>query len=89
MFERAAAKVFFGGLPSATLKESIAAYEKAKALNSKFLLNYLELAKAYKRNDDDDKAIQLLKVMPSLPNQTEDDALIKEEGKKLLKELED
>lgn len=89
MFERAAAKVFYGGLPSATLKESIGYYEKAKALNPNFLLNYLELAKAYKRNDDDAKAIQLLKIMPGIPNQTEDDALIKEEGKKLLKELED
>jgi hypothetical protein len=88
MFERAAAKVFFGGLPSATLKESIAAYEKAKALNGKFLLNYLELAKAYKRNDEDQKAIDLLKAMPSLPNLTEDDALIKQEGVKLLKILE-
>ena len=88
MFERAAAKVFFGGLPSATLKESIAAYEKAKALNSKFLLNYLELAKAYKRNDDDQKAIQVLKAMPSIPNMTEDDALIKSEGVKLLRTLE-
>ena len=88
VFERAAAKVFYGGLPSASLKESIAAYEKAKALNGTFLLNYLELAKAYKRNDEKDKAIQLLKKMPSLPNQTEDDPLIRAEGKKLLEELE-
>ena len=88
MFERAAAKVFFGGLPSATLKESIAAYEKAKALNGRFLLNYLELARAYKRNDDDEKAIAVLKAMPLIPNLTEDDALIKSEGVKLLKTLE-
>lgn len=89
MFERAAAKVFYGGLPSASLKESITYYEKAKALNANFLLNYLELAKAYKRNDEDAKAINLLKIMPALANQTEDDALIKEEGRKLLKQLED
>ncbi len=88
VIERTAAKVFYGGLPSATLKQSISAYEKAKALNSKFLLNYLELAKAYKRNDEDQKAIDLLKAMPSLPNLTEDDALIKEEGAKLLKILQ-
>jgi len=86
--ERAAAKVFFGGVPSASLKESINAYEKARALDPAFVLNYLELAKAYKRNDEKSKAIGLLKTLLPLANKTEDDPLVKQEAKDLLKKWE-
>ncbi|MBP6432023.1 MAG: hypothetical protein KA319_09660 [Ferruginibacter sp.] len=86
--ERAAAKVFFGGLPSASLKESIAAFEKAQAINAGFVLNYLEIARAYKRNGEKLKAIAALKKLATLPNTTEDDANIKAEAAKLLKDLE-
>jgi tetratricopeptide (TPR) repeat protein len=86
--ERAAAKVFFGGLPSASLKESIAAFEKAQAINPGFVLNYLEIARAYKRNSEKPKAIAALKKLATLPNTTEDDANIKVEAAKLLKDLE-
>ena len=48
----------------------------------------MELAKAYKKNDQDDKAIASINKMLSMPNNTEDDAVIKEEGKKLLKQLQ-
>ena len=84
--EKTAAKVFYGGLPPASLSGAIAAYEKAKALNGAFLLNYLELAKAYKRNDDDKKAITCLKQILVLPNKTEDDPRIKKDAIRLLKE---
>lgn len=86
--ERAAAKVFFGGVPAASLKESIAAYEKARALDPQFILNYLELAKAYKRNDEKSTAISLLKALLPLAIKTEDDALVKNEAKELLKKWE-
>lgn len=86
--ERAAAKVFFGGLPSASLKESIAAFEKAQAINPGFVLNYLEIARAYKRNGEKPKAITALKKLATLPNTTEDDANIKLEAAKLLKDIE-
>jgi hypothetical protein len=85
MMERAAAKVFYGGLPHASLKTSIAAYEKARSLNANFLLNYLELAKAYKRNDEKQKAIALLRALLPLPSQTEDDPRIKKEAAVLIK----
>jgi len=88
MMERAATKVFYGGLPNASLKESIRAYEFAKGLNPGFVLNYLELAKAYHRNDEDSKAIALLKLIPTLPSKTEDDPRIKTEAATLLKSLQ-
>lgn len=82
--ERAALKVFYGGLPKSSLTDAIAAYEKAMKLEPNFCLNNLELAKAYHKNKQNDKAIALLKALPSIPDKTEDDKGIKEEGKKLL-----
>ncbi len=84
--ERAAVKMFYGGFPPSSLKEGIAAFEKAKAIAPGFILNYYELAKAYYRNDETPKAIALLNQMLLLPNHTEDDPTIKETGKKLLLE---
>ncbi len=86
MVERAAVKVLYGGLPHASIKESIAAFEKAKLVAPGFLLNYLEMAKAYKQNNQKAKAIAYLNTMLSLPNQTEDDPGIKELGRKMLKD---
>jgi len=86
MIERAAVRILYGGFPPSSLKESIKAFEKSKALTSGFILNYLELAKAYHRNDQNDKAIALLNEMMRIPNHTEDDPAIKETGKKLLKD---
>lgn len=88
-FEKAALKILYGGLPKASLRESIRCYEKAKHLEPVFALNNLELAKAYHRNGDNLKAIELLRQLPHLPAKTEDDARIREEGKQLLKKLED
>lgn len=87
--EKAALKIIYGGLPKASLAESIRCYEKAKQLEPAFALNNLELAKAYHRNDEDAKAIELLKALPTIPAKTEDDARIKAEGKKLLEKIED
>ncbi len=84
--ERAAVKLFYGGFPASSLQEGIKAFEKAKSLSPGFILNYLELAKAYHRNDDDTKAIATLNAMLQLPNYTEDDPSIKETAKKLLKD---
>jgi tetratricopeptide (TPR) repeat protein len=87
--EKAGLKIMYGGLPPASLDESIRNYEKAKLYEPNFALNYLELAKAYKRADQKAKAIELLKKLPSIPNRTMDDAHIKSEGAKLLKDLLD
>jgi tetratricopeptide (TPR) repeat protein len=84
--ERGLVKLFYGGLPPATLKQSIASFEKARALRPEFLLNYYEMAKAYKDNDNKAKAIAYLQLMITLPIQTEDDAALKEKAKALIKE---
>ena len=83
--ERAAAKVFFGGLPDASLKNAIASYEKAKAIKPGFLLNYIELARAYNRNGETEKAMAQLNKLMQLPYQTEDDPRIKTEAQKLIR----
>ena len=88
MLEKAATKVFYGGLPASSFKAAIEAYEKAKALNPNFALNYLELAKAYKKNNEKAKAISMLKLAQSVPVKTEDDPRIKREAAELLKSWE-
>jgi len=83
--EKAAIKIFYGGLPESSFKMSIKAYEKARSLNSKFCLNYLELAKAYQKNDNINQAITNLKLLLQIPNSIEDDVAIKKEASDLLK----
>lgn len=85
--ERGAAKMLYGGLPPASIKESIMYYEKSRSLNPDFALNYLELAKAYHRNKQDDKAKELLTKLATMPVRTQDDPRVKEEGKQLLQQL--
>lgn len=83
--ERGLVKLFYGGLPAVTLNQSITSFEKARSLRPEFILNYYEMAKAYKENNDKLKAIAYLKAMINLPIQTEDDIAIKEKGKALIK----
>ena len=84
--ERSLARWLYGGLPRATLQDAIFNYEKSRALNPAFVLNYLELAKAYYRNNEKKKAIDLLNRMMPLPTGMLDDKRIKEEGRQLLTE---
>lgn len=81
--ERAAVKVLFGGLPHSTVHESIRALEKAGSIKG-FAANYFELARAYKKSNQRDKAIAALHTLLSLPVQTEDDEDLKNMGRKLL-----
>jgi tetratricopeptide (TPR) repeat protein len=84
MLERAAVKLLYGGVPPASIKESIDAFERAKAIAPGFVLNYFEMARAYKQNEKEEKAISYINLMLTLPNQTEDDPAIKENGRALL-----
>ncbi|MBC7536615.1 MAG: hypothetical protein H7258_13070, partial [Ferruginibacter sp.] len=86
--ERGFAKIFFGNVPEGSLKNSIAAYEKARSINPNFALNYLELARSYQKDNNKQKAIVLLKIMLPLPVQTEDDPRIKKDALSLLKSWE-
>jgi tetratricopeptide (TPR) repeat protein len=85
--ERAALKVLYGGLPPASITQAIDCYEKVRKADPWFILNYLELAKAYKENHQTDKAIEVLNRMLKLPPKSEDDAGYKAEGKKMLDSL--
>lgn len=80
-------KVTYGGLPPASVDDAIRFYEKSRQLNPAFLLNYLELAKAFKEKHQVNKSIGLLQTMMSMPSITTDDNRIKNEGRKLLEEL--
>ncbi|SJZ70223.1 TPR repeat-containing protein [Chitinophaga eiseniae] len=88
VFERGAAKMLFGGLPDGSLKNAIANYEKCRQLDPSFLLNYYELARAYKADDQQDKAIEVLKKALSLRSIYQDDASIKADCKKMLDDLQ-
>jgi tetratricopeptide (TPR) repeat protein len=85
--EKAALKVVYGGLPSASVGAAIAYYERCRKSNPNFILNYLDLAKAYKADGHSDKAIDILNRMLKLPPKTADDNDYKAEGKKLLESL--
>ncbi|MET6996200.1 hypothetical protein [Chitinophaga defluvii] len=87
-FEKGAAKVLFGGVPEGSLQEAINNYEKCRKLEPSFLLNYYDLAKAYKQDEQQEKTIEVLKKALTLRNIYQDDAAIKADCKKMLEELE-
>ncbi len=86
--ERTAAKIFFGALPPSSFASSITCYEKANTLNVGFVLNHLELAKAYKKNGDKIKAISELKTLLAIRNLSENDPKLKTEAQELLSRWE-
>ncbi|THU35946.1 hypothetical protein FAM09_21380 [Niastella caeni] len=79
-------KVAYEALPKASLEDAIKYFEKSRQLNPSFLLNYLELAKAWHRKGNDKKARDFLEIMLKMPNKIGEDASIKAKGKKLLEE---
>jgi tetratricopeptide (TPR) repeat protein len=87
-FEKTAAKVLFGGVPEGTLQEAINNYEKCRKLEPSFILNYYDLAKAYKQDEQQEKTIEVLKKAISLRSIYQDDASIKADCKKMLEGLE-
>lgn len=84
--EKTAVKVLFGGVPKASIEDAVKAFEKAKELSPTFVINYFELARAYKKNNQKTKAVAALNTMLKLPNSTEDDEATKQMAKKLLKQ---
>ena len=83
--EKAAVKVFFGGLQKNSLDSAIHYYEKVKVISPNFLLNYLELAKAYNRAGKKEKAVEYLNQLLKIPNTAADDPTVKAEARELLK----
>jgi tetratricopeptide (TPR) repeat protein len=85
--ERWLVKITFGSLPPSSLGASITNYRKSMQLNPSFILNYYELARAYRRNDETASARKLLQQMETIPPAYTDDIKIKALGKKMLDEL--
>ncbi len=84
--EKSFARIFYGKLPSASLDEAIFNFEKSRALNPAFILNYYELARSYHRMDEDKKAIAYLRILLGLPNLIFDDTRVKVIARQLLTE---
>ncbi len=85
MFERAAIKILFGGLPSSSFEQAITAFEKANSIKA-FAANNFEMALAYKKKGDRKKAVASLEALLQMPNTTEDDEPLKVSARKLLAE---
>jgi tetratricopeptide (TPR) repeat protein len=85
VFERAVARLFYGGVPPASLKEAIYNYEKCRSLVPDLKVNYLELAKCYHRNDEPKKALDMLNKAITMPDKIQDDKRVKQEAMELLK----
>lgn len=86
--KKAAVKLFYGGLPEASLENAIMYMEKCKSLEPYYMINYYFLNKAYKDNDKPAKQIEVLSRMVKLPNRTFDDAVMKEDAQKQLQQLQ-
>jgi hypothetical protein len=84
--EKSFARLFYGKLPSASLEEAIYDFEKSRAINPAFILNYLELARAYHRIGEDKKAIANLHILLGLPNLIYDDTHAKLIARQMLTE---
>lgn len=81
--ERAFARWFYGALPDASLADAIRCYEKSMALRPDFMLNYLELARAFHRDGQDARAAALLRRLDGLHDEMYDDRTVRAEGKNL------
>lgn len=86
--ERSMVRIFYGGLPASSYDLAIQAFERARSIRPEFVLNYFEMAKAYKDNNNKSTAVAYLKQMLSLPNQTEDDPDIKAKARQLIRQWE-
>lgn len=86
--KKAAVKVLYGGIQKATIEDVYKYMERCKVLEPYFVLNYLDLAKAYKYDHKPSQAIDVLNQLVKLPNRTEDDPALKAEGKKMLAEMQ-
>ena len=86
--KKVAVKVLYGSLPEATLENAFKYMEKSRSAEPYFVQNFLDLAKAYKMDNNPSKAIEVLNQLVKLPTRTPDDAAWKAEGKKILSEMQ-
>ena len=75
------------GLGWANMEEAIKNYDKSVALRPSFILYRLDAARAYREEDNNAKAKELLISIAALPKQDEDDDQYRKEARELLDEL--
>ncbi|MFD2886015.1 tetratricopeptide repeat protein [Chitinophaga cymbidii] len=86
--EKAAAKVLFGGVPPGSIEAAIADYEKCRKLKPSYILNYYDLAKVYRENNQETQAFEVLNKVMRLRPIYQDDPGIKAECKKMLEDMQ-
>ncbi|MBX7264582.1 MAG: hypothetical protein K1X46_11085, partial [Chitinophagaceae bacterium] len=86
--KKTAVKLFYGTLPKYSLEDAIKNLELCRLYDQYYMINYLQLAKAYIQDNNPTKAIEVLQKLKKLPLRTADDAAIKEEGVSLLSSLQ-
>lgn len=87
-FKKTAIKLLYGGLSGATLEQSIQCYEKCLALDPFYLPNYIDLAKAYRDDNQLNKETIMLQKAVKLPVHNSLEIALKIEAKKKLDELQ-
>jgi tetratricopeptide (TPR) repeat protein len=80
--------IFYGWKPHGSLKDSQRSLQKALELSPGNLYARLELAKTYNVMGNKKQAIVLLEQMQALPVAWHQDARLKQDGRRLLKELQ-
>lgn len=86
-FLRAAARVIYGAIPTATNKEATRFLEKAVALNPRRVSNHAALGQSYAVQGDRERARQSFNRALSLPNGDKADDIVKKQAREELAKL--
>ena len=86
-FLRAAARVIYGALPTATNADAARHLEKAVALNPRRVANHAALGRTYAALGDRERARQRLNTALSLPDADKADAIVKQQARDDLAKL--
>ena len=86
-FLRAAARVVYGAIPTATNKDASRFLEKAVALNPRRVSNHAALGRSYAVQGDRERARQSFNRALSLPNGDKADDLVKKQAREDLAKL--
>jgi len=86
-FLRAAARVVYGAIPTASYKDAARFLEKAVALNPKRVSNHAALGRSYAALGDRERARQSLNMALSLPDGDKGDDTVKKQAREDLAKL--
>ncbi len=85
--KKAAVEAFYGGVPPGDLPTAIKCMEKSYSLDKAYIRNMMDLATAYKTNNQKTKAIEMCKLIATTAIRYSDDKTTKVKAAKLLKEM--